>query len=499
MTRLGIYLVVVSLALVSPSGNAAGQHAARHRLIGSGELIVPDGRGRWQGYTSELSPEQRATLGSDITVAEYARVHAALDAYERTYGLPPATKTDISTRYPFYPQAGVHEGDLFFSGFVDLDPTQGDAAILDWNCTDYTYDGHQGHDSDVRSFAFQDIGVPIYAALDGRVVAAQDGNPDRSTTLTYKPANYVIISHGGGQLSLYWHMRKGSVAVKMGDDVVAGQSIGMTASSGYSTGPHLHFETWVNRVTTEPFAGRCNPGASGFVKQLKFKRNTYLFDAGITHQELRTLPEDKLPPEQLPSSGQFQTDDEWLYIWFLLQNLPANSIQRVVFRRPNNSVALDTGARELGNIDSLHYSWWRQRWIVNGMRVFTGTWKLELHVNGKKLATMPYEVMTKRDADLNRAPVALKRVRFRNKPKAHRVPLCELKYPLVTDDPDYDVVSYRYVWKVDGRVVRDVTIAAHSDALATDLFTKGDRLECTVTPTDGAIQAASKSVRSKVR
>ncbi len=97
------------------------------------------------------------------------------------------------------------------------------------------------------------------------MVAAQDGNPDRSTTLTYKPANYVIISHGGGQLSLYWHMRKGSVAVKMGDDVVAGQSIGMTASSGYSTGPHLHFETWVKRVVIEPFAGRCNPGASGAV------------------------------------------------------------------------------------------------------------------------------------------------------------------------------------------------------------------------------------------
>ena len=95
--------------------------------------------------------------------------------------------------------------------------------------------------------------------------------------------------------------------------------------------------------------------------------------------------------------------------------------------------------------------------------------------------------------------MALKGVEFRNKPKARRVPLCEIKYPLVTDDPDYAVVSYRYVWKVDGRVVRDVTIAAHSDALATDLFAKGDRLECTVTPTDGDLRAPSKSVRSKVR
>ncbi len=79
------------------------------------------------------------------------------------------------------------------------------------------------------------------------------------------------------------------------------------------------------------------------------------------------------------------------------------------------------------------------------------------------------------------------------------MPLCEIKHPLVTDHPDYDVVSYRYVWKVDDRVVRDVTIAAHSDALATDLFAKGDRLECTVTPTDGDLQAASKTVSATVK
>lgn len=373
------------------------------------------------------------------------------------------------------------------------------AAILDWNCTGYTYDTHDGHDSNPRSFAFQDIGVPIYAALDGRVIDTEDGNPDRSTTLTRKPANYVMIDHGGGQTGIYFHMRRKSVAVSKGDMVVAGQTIGMTASSGFTNGPHLHFETWVNGATVEPFSGKCNPGSSGFTKQLKFKRRTYLFDAGITHEDLGKLPDKKLPPEQLPSSGQFQTDDEFLHIRFDVRNLPAQSTSKAVFRRPNGTVAFDSGNFALGNDKFFRGSWWRQRWRVNDMRTITGTWKVELHVNSKKMDTLPFEVMVKRDPKLNRAPVALRKIKFRKKPKAGTVPLCEIKHPLIVDDPDYDVVSYRYLWTVNGKVVRDVTTAAHSDALATDLFAKGDRLECTVTPTDGDLEAASKTVGSKVK
>ena len=56
-----------------------------------------------------------------------------------------------------------------------------------------------------------------------------------------------------------------------------------------------------------------------------------------------------------------------------------------------------------------------------------------------------------------------------------------------------------YVWTVTGNLVRDVTITSHSDALATDLFAKGDRLERTVTPTDGDLEAASKTVDFKVK
>ncbi len=540
---------VAFVSLMSWGSDAAGQRRVARLAIGGGELAAESGRGSWQGFRSDLSPEQRAAVGSDVTPEDYARARAALTEYESTYGRLPALRTDVPTRYPFYPQAGLHERDLFFNNFFDLDPGGGDAAILDWNCTGYTYDTHDGHDSNPRSFAFQDIGVPlnirhIYAALpDGRdlffnnffdldpgggdaaildwnctgytydthdghdsnprsfaLIDAEDGNPDRSTTLTAKPANFVMIDHGGGQTGLYVHMRKkNSVAVSKGDMVVAGQTIGMTASSGFTDGPHLHFETWVDEVSVEPFSGKCNPGSSGFTKQLKFKRKTYLYDAGITHEDLSKLPDKKLPPEQLPSSGQFQTDDEFLNLWFDVRNLPADSTMKLVFRRPNGSVGFDTGIFAVGNTEFFRGSYWFQRWLTGDMRTITGTWKVELHINGKKLDTLPFEVLVKRDPKLNRAPVALKKVKFRKTPKAGTVPFCEIKHPLIVDDPDYDVVSYRYEWTVNGDVVRDVTIAAHSDALATDLFAKGDRLECTVTPTDGDLEAASKAVGSNVK
>lgn len=61
--------------------------------------------------------------------------------------------------------------------------------------------------------------------------------------------NYVVINHGGGNTTLYAHMS--SRKVRVGDAVSQGQVIGITGSTGHSTGPHLHFGItengqWVN-------------------------------------------------------------------------------------------------------------------------------------------------------------------------------------------------------------------------------------------------------------
>ena len=74
-------------------------------------------------------------------------------------------------------------------------------------------------------------GTKIYAANSGTVITSK-----------YNTAygNYVVIDHGGGIATLYAHMTKR--LVKEGEKVKQGQVIGYVGSTGYSTGPHLHFE-----------------------------------------------------------------------------------------------------------------------------------------------------------------------------------------------------------------------------------------------------------------
>ncbi len=90
-----------------------------------------------------------------------------------------------------------------------------------------------------------DIGCPkgtnIYAANDGTVV---------TSTYIGSYGNYVMIDHGGNVYTLYAHMSQRLVS--KGDKVTRGQVIGKVGSTGYSSGPHLHFEIRENGTYVDP-------------------------------------------------------------------------------------------------------------------------------------------------------------------------------------------------------------------------------------------------------
>ncbi len=85
-------------------------------------------------------------------------------------------------------------------------------------------------------------GTDIYAANTGTVIVAGWSSKGYG--------NYVVIDHGGGKTTLYAHMSK--ILVSKGAKVAKGDVIGLVGSTGYSTGPHIHFEILVNGDHTNP-------------------------------------------------------------------------------------------------------------------------------------------------------------------------------------------------------------------------------------------------------
>ena len=85
-------------------------------------------------------------------------------------------------------------------------------------------------------------GTPIVAARSGRVIATEAGESDgRQTADMLSRANLVKILHDDRSIGLYAHLAPGGVRVSSGQYVAAGQVIGLAGSTGYSSGPHLHF------------------------------------------------------------------------------------------------------------------------------------------------------------------------------------------------------------------------------------------------------------------
>ncbi|MBN7120373.1 murein DD-endopeptidase MepM [Erwinia billingiae] len=89
------------------------------------------------------------------------------------------------------------------------------------------------------------IGTPVLAVGDGEVIVSKRSGG---------AGNYVAIRHGRQYMTRYMHMQK--LLVKPGEKVKRGERIGLSGSTGRSTGPHLHFEIWINNQAVNPLTAK---------------------------------------------------------------------------------------------------------------------------------------------------------------------------------------------------------------------------------------------------
>ncbi|KQN53067.1 murein DD-endopeptidase MepM [Erwinia sp. E602] len=89
------------------------------------------------------------------------------------------------------------------------------------------------------------VGTPVLAVGDGEVIVAKRSGA---------AGNYVAVRHGRQYTTRYMHLKK--LLVKPGEKVKRGDRIALSGNTGRSTGPHLHFEIWINNQAVNPLTAK---------------------------------------------------------------------------------------------------------------------------------------------------------------------------------------------------------------------------------------------------
>lgn len=221
----------------------------------------------------------------------------------------------------------------------------GGAAAKDYRCGTVTYKGHNGTDIRVLTMADERKGVKVLAAAPGKVLRARDGMADVSVAVIGHDAikdrdcgNALVIAHADGFETQYCHMAQGSLMVKPGDVVAAGQPIGHVGLSGDTEFPHLHITVRHDGKVIDPFAygeteGACSGGISlwspAIQPTLAYKAGAVL-NAGLASRAVTMDDiENGLGPEVLTP------DSPAVLAYVQAITLRQGDVQRIVLIGPN--------------------------------------------------------------------------------------------------------------------------------------------------------------------
>ena len=278
------------------------------------------------------------------------------------------------------PIGGTMNQDWYLTNYVDL---RDGSAIIDYTCGPRSYDGHLGLDLVLPSFAAMDEGVAVLAAAPGTVSFVHDGEYDRNKAWSNAAWNVVWVDHGGGYEAAYGHLMRNSIRVTVGQQVAAGDTLGMVGSSGRSDMPHLHFELHRDGNPVDTFAGPCGEKVAQWEDPIAYQDEFHFIQAGAARgsPDLNRL---KDPPPSVPVLSPGDT----LVAWAHYHNARVGATNQWTIRRPDGSVARD----HTGTVSTLWAMSWWWYWTDTSDLSPAGTWTIETRYDGALVATSTFEL-----------------------------------------------------------------------------------------------------------
>ena len=267
------------------------------------------------------------------------------------------------------------------SNFVDQDTTTG--SILDYNCLNRSYDGHGGTDIFTWPFPwylYNNDYVDVIAAEDGIIINKHDGNDDDHCPNTMGGSwNAVYIQHNDGSIVWYGHLKKNSLTSKtIGQSVIKGEYLGKVASSGNSTGPHLHLEihdsSW-NLI--DPFQGSCNSlnSNSWWSNQRNYREP--ILNALLTHNAKPIHGCPGINEDPNISNHFIIGDTVFLAAYYTDREVGDSAKYRI--KTPNNTI-WDSWNQVASTTYNASWYYWKKVLPQNGP---FGIWKFEIEFNGQ--------------------------------------------------------------------------------------------------------------------
>ena len=213
--------------------------------------------------------------------------------------------------------------------YVDHDATDG---IDDYMCGKASYNEpphnrHIGTDFAIRDLAAMRKGVAALAAEPGVVRGTRDGVKDVDIKDIGGPAavkgfecgNWVVVDHPGGWSTQYCHLRQGSVKVKKGDRLKAGQAIGLVGLSGLTEFPHVHFTVRKGEDAVDPFVGTakktCSVGTKPLWAAATLAKIPYQPTAVYTFGFIAETPDVKAARDGAYTATNFPASSPSLVLW----------------------------------------------------------------------------------------------------------------------------------------------------------------------------------------